>query len=231
MHKAVQPFNFGDIGLEQATLDWGFSRGSPVDRHYIEEFLARNASDIQGNVLEVGDNVYTLRFGGDRVTKSDVIDIRPRNPKATFVDDLTNATTVPSAAFDCIICAQVLELIRETKRAIDEMCRLLKPGGVALITVPGISHISPLPSEAEAWSWSFYPNTFRWLLSQSDFEVENITIESHGNLKTTVAFLAGLAQQDLAPGDYDMNDLRFPLIVTARVVKRRVTPTNGMPTP
>ena len=226
MSEDSRPFDFGDIGLAQVTSDWGFSRGLPVDRRYIEDFLARNDGDIRGRVLEIGDNIYTLRFGGNRVTQSDVLDIRPRNPKATFVDDLTNATTLPSGAFDCILCTQVLVLIRDVHSAIAEMCRMLKPGGVALITMPGISHVSPLPVEAKAWSWSFYPNTFRWLLSQSAFDPESLSVEGHGNLKTTVAFLAGLAQQDLSPKDYETNDPCFPLIVTARAVKKQAPHAN-----
>jgi SAM-dependent methyltransferase len=220
MTKPSTPFDFGDFGLQPVTSDWGFSRGLPVDRPYIENFLERHATDIHGRVLEVGDNSYTLRFGGARVTKSDVLDNRPRNKAATFVDDITHAKSVPSDAFDCFVCTQVLVLIRHTPDAIREMCRFLKPGGVALITVPGISNVSPLPGEAASWSWSFYPNTLRWLLSQADFDVETLDVQGWGNLKTTVAFLAGLAQQDLDPSDYSFNDNRFPLIVTARAVKR-----------
>jgi SAM-dependent methyltransferase len=213
------PFDFGGIGLEPATSDWGFSRGLPVDRPYIEAFLARHAEDIRGRVLEVGDSGYTRRFGGERVTISDVLDIRPTNPRATFIDDITNATTIPSAAFDCLVFTQVLVLCRPVQAAMREMHRILKPGGVALITVPGISHISPLADEAEAWSWSFYPNTLRWLLTEAGFAPNTLQVEGCGNLKTTVAFLAGLAQQDLLPKDYEMTDRRYPLIVTARAVR------------
>ena len=212
-------FDFGDIGHAQVTSDWGFSRGLPVDRPYIEDFLQRHAEDIRGRVLEVENAAYTRRFGGARVTQADVLDIRPTNPNATFVDDITNAASIPSATFDCLVFTQVLVLIRDAPAAMREMCRILKPGGVALITVPGISHISPLADEAAAWSWSFYPNTLRWLLAEAGFEAETLQVEGWGNLRTTVAFLAGLAQQDLAPEDYAVRDSRFPLIVTARAMR------------
>ena len=32
---------------------WGFERGTPVDRYYIERFLERNADAIRGDVLEI----------------------------------------------------------------------------------------------------------------------------------------------------------------------------------
>ena len=46
------------------STNFGYERGGPVDRYYIENFLQKHASHIQGRVLEIGDNEYTLRFGG-----------------------------------------------------------------------------------------------------------------------------------------------------------------------
>lgn len=212
-------FDFGDIGMKPLTQDWGFSRGLPVDRTYIEQFLSAHATTIHGHVLEVGDSVYSKAYGGDRVCRIDVLDNNPRNRKATIIDDITDARQIQSNTYDCLIFTQVLVLIRHCNRALAEMLRILKPGGHALITVPGISHVSPLANEAENWSWSFYPNTLRWLLTDAGFEAASLEIASYGNLKTTVAFLAGLAQQDLRGEDYLFNDSSYPLIVTAHARK------------
>src|SRR6478735_5047329 len=63
--------DFGDFGrTEPVSVDFGFDRGLPIDRYFVEGFLARNASRIRGRVLEIGDNEYTLRFGGKQVEKS-----------------------------------------------------------------------------------------------------------------------------------------------------------------
>lgn len=212
-------FNFGDFGLQPITDDWGFSRGQPVDRYYVEAFLGRHAYDIRGKVLEVGDNGYTSRYGGARVVKSDVLDLAKYNETVTYVADLTDAPNVPTNTFDCVILTQVLELIQDVSKAIQTVCRVLKPGGVALITVPGISQISSLPQEAATWSWSFYPQTLRRLLTTVDFDSRKLLVDGHGNLKTAVSFLAGLAQDDLEPEDFEMHDFRYPLIVTARAVR------------
>src|SRR5882757_9483668 len=64
---------------------FGFDRGTPIDRYYIENFLDKNAGDIRGRVLEIGDNSYTIRFGGPRVDKSDVLHVDEANPAATIV--------------------------------------------------------------------------------------------------------------------------------------------------
>jgi SAM-dependent methyltransferase len=144
-----ESFNFGDIGLKPVTDDWGMSRGRAVDRYYIERFLERNSKDIKGHVVEVGDARYTNRFGGANVTKSDVWDINTNNRQATILADLSNAPQVPSESFDCFILTQVLVLIRDVPSALSELYRVLRPGGVALISVPGISQIATKPAVAE----------------------------------------------------------------------------------
>jgi len=52
---------------------FGSDRGRPIDRHYIEGFLARHATDVRGRVLEFGDDAYTRRFGADRDCDYEVI--------------------------------------------------------------------------------------------------------------------------------------------------------------
>ena len=215
-----RPFDFGDVGLQPVCTRWGFSRGHPIDRYYIEDFLARHRTDIRGHVIEIGDNTYTRQFGGTEVSRSDVLDIEPRSPLVTIVADLTDAPKVPSNTFDCVIITQVLVLIQDVAKALATLCRILKPGGVALITVPGISQISSSSAEAQDWSWSFYPKTLRWLLLQHDFDEEKLLVGGAGNLKTTVGFLLGLAQEDLLASDFAVKDERYPLVVTARAVKK-----------
>ena len=67
---------------------WGYDRGTPIDRAYIEQFLASHSEDVRGACLEVLNADYTHRFGGERVTSSDVLDINPANTAATIVADL-----------------------------------------------------------------------------------------------------------------------------------------------
>src|SRR5689334_8532015 len=67
---------------------YGFARGRPVDRYYIEAFLQAQSSHIKGRVLEIGDNSYTMAFGGSRVSRSDVLHVVPGHPGATFAGNL-----------------------------------------------------------------------------------------------------------------------------------------------
>ena len=211
--------SFGDLtGPLPLSENMGFSRGAPIDRFFIERFLARHQGDICGRVLEVGDNRYTEKFGGHRVSVSDVVDVRADNPKASIIADLQTATSIPSDSVDCIILTQVLIYMDDVEAALATVVRILKPGGIALITVPGISQICSDPEEASKWNWSFYPRKFQQLLAKF-FDPKKLIVEGYGNLKTTIGFLAGLAQEDIASDDYALQDFRYPLIVAARATK------------
>lgn len=130
---------------------WGYDRGLPIDRYYIEAFVEEHRRDIRGTVLEVREPGYTYQFGSD-VKHSEVIDIDPDNTVATIVADLADAPQVPDASFDCVIVTQTLQLIYDVRAAVDTIHRILKPRGVVLATFPGIS---PVASEAEADHWRF----------------------------------------------------------------------------
>jgi hypothetical protein len=73
------------------TDNWGAARGRPIDRAYIELFLSQHRGDIRGDVLEIGDNRYTLRFGEGRVRKSVIADASRDNRNATIIADLLDA--------------------------------------------------------------------------------------------------------------------------------------------
>ncbi len=197
----------------------GLDRGSPVDRHYIERFLAANASDIHGRVLEIEEDTYTRKFGGDRVIKSDVLMPVRGNEIVTIVADLTRADQVPSNAFDCIILTQTLQVIYEVRSALGHLYRILKPGGVLLATGHGISQIGVQPGE-ENWGefWRFTTQSMKRLFEEF-FSSGKVTVEAHGNVLAAVAFLHGLAAEELTPEELDHQDPDYELLITVRAVK------------
>jgi len=209
---------FGD--LRRATPmsgDFGYSRGKPVDRHYIESFLDRHRQDIGGRVLEIGDNAYTVQFGGDRIIMSDVLHVSAANPRATFVGDLANGDHLPSDTFDCIILTQTLHLIYDLHKAVATLHRILKPGGVLLLTAPGVSSVDR-GEWGGSWYWSFTPAALCRLLAER-FPSTDLSVSSYGNVLTASAFLYGLAEHELTSEEFDARDASYPVIVTARAVK------------
>ena len=196
---------------------WLQDRGTPVDRYYIESFLARVAGDISGRVLEADNNLYTRRFGGAQVERSDVLSTESDNPNATIVGDLAQSETLPEAAFDCIVLTQTLQFIFDVRAALATSYRALKPGGVLLVTVPGVSKMH---DKLWPWYWAFTPEAVRRLL-EDQFGHDSVSVETHGNVFSATSFLYGIATEELSASDLNVDDENFPVIVAARAVKRK----------
>ena len=214
--------SFGDLRrVEPFGRHFGTDRGEAIDRHYIEAFLAARAADIRGRVLEVGDDSYIRQFGGQHVTRTDVLHVDASNPRATIVADLANAPQIPDDSFDCIVLTQVLHLIYEPRSAVRTLYRILKPGGVLLLTTPGISQVPHGTVWAHTWYWSFTElSTLRML--EEAFGEGRVAVESSGNVFSATAMLYGLAAQDLSESDLAVHDPDYPVIISARAQKRPV---------
>jgi SAM-dependent methyltransferase len=204
--------------------DFGFGRGLPIDRYYIEQFLTTHSRDIQGHVLEIKEPLYTHRFGGNRVTKSDVLHVEPGNPHATLVADLTQADHLPADTFDCIILTQTLPFIYDVQAAVNTLHRILKPSGVLLATVPGISQISSEDMERWGQYWCFTTRSMEQLLTTTFFP-DQVTVATHGNVLAAITLLHGLVTEELKPEELNYVDPNYQVLITARAVKG--SKTNG----
>ena len=198
--------------------EFGYDRGLPIDRYYIERFLAKNASDIRGYVMEIADNTYTLRFGGDRVTRSDVLHVEAGHLNATIVGDLTCADHIPSRNFDCVILTQTLQFIHDVPGVLRTVQRILKPGGVVLVTMPGISPISRYDMERWGHFWAFTTQSARRLF-EGVFPQDHVQITAYGNVLTAASFLYGIATEELRKEELDHFDPDYELIIAVRAVK------------
>lgn len=206
--------HFGDLRrVRPIDPYFGFQRGRPVDRYYIERFLAAHAEDVRGRVLEVGSAVYTRQFGGDRVRQSDVLDIDPANPLATVVADLADTEVFQPDTYDCILLTQTLQYVYDVRAALATVRRILKLGGVALVTVPGISK-----TDHASWCWTFTTESVRRLFEEA-FPGEPVTMTGHGNVLAAMAFLMGLAAEELTEAELDAEDGDYRICITVRAVK------------
>jgi hypothetical protein len=213
----VGKIHFGDLRrLTPISSRWGFDRGLPIDRHYIEGFLARHAADIRGRVLEVGDSAYTRQFGADSVTQSDVLNLLEGVPGTTIVADLACAPQVPSDAFDCVILTQTLQCIYEVRAAVQTIRRILKPGGVLLATVPGVSQTGDTVW-GEYWCWNFTVTSARRLFGEA---FPNVHVEGFGNVLAAMCFLEGIAAEELRAEELDHHDPGYAITIAVRAVKQ-----------
>jgi glycosyltransferase involved in cell wall biosynthesis len=212
---ALGRVRFGDLGgSAPIDDDFGFGRGTPIDRGYITDFLSRHAKDIAGRVLEVGDDEYSRRFGGAKIIRQDILHIHPGNPRATIVGDLAKPDMLPPATFDCLVLTQTLHLIYDMAAAVREMRRALKPNGVVLLTVPGISRIDR-GEWGKDWYWSLTETSARRMFSDV-FGPDRVQVETHGNVFAATAFLQGLALEEVSYAKLSVRDPAFPVIVSVR---------------
>jgi len=206
----------GQIASRSAlSTDWGFDRGLPVDRYYIERFLGTHSADIRGRVLEIAENTYSRRFGGSKVERQDILSLGP-DDAATIVGDLAEPGVLPASAFDCIILTQTLHLIFDLQRAVEQLHRSLRPGGVLLLTVPGITPIDR-GEWKKSWHWSLTDSSLARLLS-GPFEREKLELSVEGNLYAATAFLHGAAVEELSRRKLDAIDPAYPVTVAARAI-------------
>jgi len=216
----VGTVQLGDLArLTPISRDWGFDRGRPIDRLFIERFMQSWAADIHGHVLEVSNNDYSVRFGGDRVTRSDILHPDEGNPRATVVADLAVPNAELEGRFDCIVCTQTLQLVYDFREAVSQLRRWLKPGGVALVSVPGISQISREDMQQTGDYWRFTGAAVRRMFAE-EFGEDAIRVEVLGNVLAATAFLHGIAAEEFDEADLLEADPQFQMLTTVRAVRR-----------
>ena len=195
---------------------YGFDRGTPVDRFYIERFLAGHARDIRGNVLEVGNARYARLVRDAAPTRVEIVDNDTNNAEASIRADLSEPSSLPAGRFDCFILTQTLQLVADLDRSLQNAWQTLAPGGVLLISVPGITRSDP--DQAKADRWRFTPSGLDTLLARTCSGGRRAVV-GYGGLTSAVAFLMGLAAEELEESELNLTDPHFPVVVCARVEK------------
>ena len=227
--RAWPPVGLGRLGmgrLAPVSRKFGFERGQPIDRYYIDDFMGRHAGApgyapgaVRGRVLEVGEPLYAQRYADrSRLEEIEVLDSSPTNPRATVVADLRDAPELESESFDCVICTQTLLLIYEVRSAVRTLHRILKPGGTLLVTVPGVCQICH--PEMESWGdyWRFTSLSARRLFEEF-FDPSDVTVETYGNVLTAAAFLYGLAVPDLRRAQLEVRDPDYQVLIAIKAQK------------
>jgi SAM-dependent methyltransferase len=202
--RRVRPFS----------TSYGFDRGTPIDRYYLDAFFRANQALITGRVLEVQLPSYTKRFG-QRVEQSHSVDINPQFG-ATYTCDLADAPQIPSDYYDCFLLPNTLQHVETLRPALQTMLRVTKPGGTMLASAAGFLPL--IPDGADFWRLS--AQGWRRLLAEEWPDCE-LAVESHGNCLAAIAAMHGLAQEELSVEELDAEDPRYPVLVTIRCRKAR----------
>jgi SAM-dependent methyltransferase len=194
---------------------FGFERGTPIDRHYLHQFLNDHRDVITGDVLEVQMRTFTRRFGHD-LARTDTFDIVPHADPTFLCDLATSDGIIPTAAYDCLLLPNTLQHFRDLDACLRNALRVVRPGGVILASAAGFI---PLAGDVADY-WRLSPAGWRekTAVLWPDADVE---ITGHGNCLTAIAAQLGLALEELSIGELDAHDPRYPVLTTILCRRRR----------
>lgn len=139
-----------------------------VRRRYLDRDLEAASGVLAGQVLEIGNGRIGRRgrfqppqTGIARWTYLDRDAARRPHIRA-------DATGLPfqSSLFDAVVCLEVLEYVWQPQAALIEISRVLKPGGVLLLSTPFLHRV-----DAANDYWRFTEPGLRVLLQKAGFEV------------------------------------------------------------
>lgn len=160
---------FANIYYSGTTYSLWRAAAGPTTRH------------SKGLVLDAGSGRGAWKDIIERGSTRESVDIAPKaGEEVTWVADLTSMPSVPSERYDAVICHQVLEHVPDPSAAATELHRVIKPGGVLVLSAPHLSRQHELPHDY----FRFTPAGLERLLSSSGFEVTSM--RTYGGLFTFV---------------------------------------------
>lgn len=187
--------------------EFGFDRGSPIDRYYVDRFFTRHRSRIAGRVLEIQGRGYTQRFAQD-LSASDTLDVNAQFAPTYLCDLACAEAIVPSGTYDCFLLPNTAQHLRELEPALRNALRIVRPGGSLLLTAAGLIPLIPDGPEycrltAEGWR---------------DFAARvwpgcDVEVVAYGNCLAAVAALYGIAVEELRDDELDVQDPRYPVLI------------------
>ncbi len=141
-------------------LPGGVLRLLPSPAYVADPQLPRTLAMLPPNatVLDVG-------AGGRRVCPGVVTCDAEPGPSTDVVGD-AHALPFPDGSFDGVVCTGTLEHLRDPRKAVGELFRVLRPGGLAHIDVPFIQGYHPDPVDY----WRFTVEGLRLLCSEAGFQ-------------------------------------------------------------
>lgn len=130
------------------------------------------AAHCRGLVLDAGSGRGAWRRTIlDTATTYESIELAPRHDHVpTWIGDVCQMSQVPDARYDTVVCHQVLEHVRKPAAALEHMCRVLKPGGRLIVSVPHLSRRHELPHDYFRYTQEGLAST----MSDAGFSVDRI---------------------------------------------------------
>lgn len=171
-------------------------RGCPLHPQWLllrgeRERVREQAASLSGTVVDIGCGDGWLRHclaPGSRYIGLDY----PPAVAAGYrgrVEIYADAEALPfaDASVDAVALLEVMEHLPEPERALAEVARVLRPGGVLLLSVPFLYPLHDVPRDFQRWTWF----GLQRLLEMRGFRI--IEQRRQGNPVETAALLSAIA--------------------------------------
>ena len=130
---------------------------------------------VRGKFIDIGcgDMPYKNLIL-DEVTQYDTLDIERRVQEVKFIGDIQDMNIISDNSYDSAMCLAVLEHVQNPFRAIVEIHRILKKGGVLILSVPHLSRLHEEPKDF----FRYTKYGLQFLLESAGFNILGITPEA-----------------------------------------------------
>ena len=188
---SVHHLQWGDLRRRfPVDANYGFGRGTPIDRFYLDIFLRKIKKNVCGKILEIGADQKRLDLKKYKPgARFDSLDIEGKS-KPTFTANAEVQSILKPRSYDSILAFNVLGHCRNPFSVTKNMHTWLRPGGIAFCAVSSSQRVGRCPEDC----WKIQPDGLRALFSN----FRKIQIISYGNLTTTIGALQGLAAEELS---------------------------------
>ena len=161
-----------ELDLARSSKRWLYSPEMYSQRRrtipMIEEYAFGRVIDLGCGRMALQPVIHSLNL------EYDGLDLKPSSSEVTFKADIQEMSTIPDGSYETALCLQVLEHVPDPQTAAHEIFRILRPGGIAIITVPHLSRIHDEPNDFQR----FTEYGIRVLLENAGFRMEEIRIRA-----------------------------------------------------
>jgi hypothetical protein len=192
----VRQVDWGDLRRPQPMCaSFGFQRGTPIDRYYLQKFVAKIRHRIAGKVVEIGGNPQGPRaYGLSHVVEYVNVDLLP-GPGVHLVGDVHDPSLLAQQSVGSIVIFNVLEHCVQPATVVDNMYRWLRPGGRVFCMVPNAQRIHECPADY----WRMLPNALRWMFRAFSRQ----EVQQYGTLASLIASYMGISAEELSHHELD----------------------------
>ena len=121
-----------------------------------------------------------------------------------------------SEAYDSVVCVMQLQYAYDLTSAIREIRRVMKPSGVLLATLPGVTTAQGRPDADDFWRFTTLSAR---KLFETQFLPRSVEIEALGNVLTAVGALHAEAASEFSKQELVTSGPQHPVVIAVRVTK------------